>query len=158
MHVSLSPFLIGGVGRRCRGDILVNIEYLAGSRYGDEFYGNDQANLVYGMEGNDVLVGDGGDDQLDGAGNDVLDGGDGADYMRGGTGNDHYFVNHADDVVIEYADEGLDTDTARIDGDHVEYPEGEGIDTVNARTDYTLEGPRREPGAARRQRRQRHRK
>jgi|EndMetStandDraft_8_1072994.scaffolds.fasta_scaffold11066_2 Ca2+-binding RTX toxin-like protein len=140
VHVSLSPFLIGGNwGGDAEGDILVNIEYLAGSRYGDEFYGNDQANLVYGMEGNDVLVGDGGDDQLEGgAGNDVLDGGDGADYMRGGTGNDHYFVNHADDVVIEYADEGLDTDTARIDGDHVEYPEGEGIDTVNARTDYTL--------------------
>ena len=140
VHVSLSPFLIGGNwGGDAEGDILVNIEYLAGSRYGDEFYGNDQANLVYGMEGNDVLVGGGGDDQLDGgAGDDVLDGGDGADYMVGGTGNDHYVVDTAADVVIEYADEGLDTDNARIDGDHVEYPEDEGIDTVNARIDYTL--------------------
>jgi Ca2+-binding RTX toxin-like protein len=142
VRVSLNPFLLigGNSGGDAEGDILVNIEYLVGSRYGDELYGNDQANLVYGMEGDDVLVGGGGGDQLDGgAGDDVLDGGDGADWMVGGTGNDHYFVNHADDVVIEYADEGLDTDTARIDGDHVEYPEDGGIDTVNARTDYTLE-------------------
>jgi Ca2+-binding RTX toxin-like protein len=141
VRVSLNPFLLigGNSGGDAEGDILADIEYLVGSRHGDELYGNDQANLVYGMEGNDVLVGDGGDDQLNGgAGDDVLDGGDGADYMIGGTGNDHYFVNHADDVVIEYADEGLDTDNARIDGDHVEYPEDEGIDTVNARTDYTL--------------------
>jgi Ca2+-binding RTX toxin-like protein len=141
VHVSLNPFLLigGNSGGDAEGDILVNIEFLVGTRYGDELYGNDQANLVYGMEGNDALVGDGGDDQLEGgAGNDVLDGGDGADYMRGGTGNDHYFVNHAGDVVIEYTDEGLDTDHARIDGDHVEDLEDEGIDTVNARTDYTL--------------------
>ena len=141
MRVSLNPFLLigGNSGGDAQGDILVNIEFLVGSRYGDELYGSDQANLVYGMEGNDVLVGGGGGDQLDGGpGEDELDGGDGADYMIGGTGNDRYFVNHADDVVIEYGDEGLDTDNARIDGDHVEYPEDGGIDTVNAWTNYTL--------------------
>jgi Ca2+-binding RTX toxin-like protein len=140
VRVSLSPFLLigGNSGGDAQGDILVNIEFLVGSRHDDELYGNDQANLMFGMEGNDVLVGDGGDDQLEGGdGEDVLDGGDGADYMKGGTGNDRYFVNHAGDVVVEYADEGLDTDNARIDGDHVENPDG-GIDTVYSRTDYAL--------------------
>ena len=57
VHVSLQPFvLIGGgnTGGDAEGDTLVNIEDLAGSRYDDELFGNDQANLLWGMEGNDV--------------------------------------------------------------------------------------------------------
>jgi Ca2+-binding RTX toxin-like protein len=69
VHVSLSPFLLiggGNSGGDAEGDILVNIEDLAGSRYDDELYGNDQANLLWGMEGNDVINGGGGGDEIDG--------------------------------------------------------------------------------------------
>ncbi|MGA7485676.1 MAG: calcium-binding protein [Xanthobacteraceae bacterium] len=69
VHVSLSPFLLiggGNTGGDAEGDILVNIEDLAGSRYDDELYGNDQSNLLWGMEGNDVINGGGGGDEIDG--------------------------------------------------------------------------------------------
>ncbi len=39
----------------------------------------------------------------------VLDGGAGADVMRGGRGNDTYVVDNAGDVVMENAEEGVDT-------------------------------------------------
>ena len=53
----------------------------------------------------------------------VLNGGKGADTMAGGAGDDLYFVDDAGDVVIEAADEGIDTVRARTDftlGDSVE--------------------------------------
>jgi Ca2+-binding RTX toxin-like protein len=40
---------------------------------------------------------------------DTLDGGSGADYMSGGLGDDVYYVDTIQDVVIEYAGEGVDT-------------------------------------------------
>ncbi|MFT4053511.1 MAG: family 16 glycosylhydrolase [Novosphingobium sp.] len=43
------------------------------------------------------------------AGNNVLDGGAGADTMTGGLGDDTYYVDRADDVVIEKPGEGNDT-------------------------------------------------
>ena len=69
VHVSLGPFLLiggGNSGGDAEGDTLVNIEDLAGSRYDDELFGNDQANLLWGMEGNDVINGGGGGDEIDG--------------------------------------------------------------------------------------------
>ena len=69
VHVSLAPFILigsGNSGGDAEGDTLVNIEDLAGSRYDDELYGNDQANLLWGMEGNDVLIGGDGGDEIDG--------------------------------------------------------------------------------------------
>jgi Ca2+-binding RTX toxin-like protein len=69
VHVSLQPFLLiggGNSGGDAEGDTLVNIEDLAGSRYDDELFGNDQANLLWGMEGNDVINGGGGGDEIDG--------------------------------------------------------------------------------------------
>ncbi|HEX9964157.1 MAG TPA: hypothetical protein VGB04_04160 [Allosphingosinicella sp.] len=69
--------------------------------------GND---WLEGKGGNDWLLGGGGDDHLDGgSGNDELDGWQGSDTMIGGTGDDVYHVDSASDVVIEYADEGIDT-------------------------------------------------
>ena len=58
--------------------------------------------------GNDFLRGAGGNDTLstDG-GNDLLDGGIGDDTMNGGAGNDIYFVDSANDEIIEGAGEGV---------------------------------------------------
>jgi len=60
-----------------------------------------------------------------GAGADNLDGGQGADYLAGRAGNDTYYVDHADDTIYEYADEGFDMVSASTDyvlgaGVHVE--------------------------------------
>jgi Ca2+-binding RTX toxin-like protein len=43
------------------------------------------------------------------AGNNLLDGGLGADQMTGGAGNDTYYVDDANDQIIELADQGNDT-------------------------------------------------
>jgi Ca2+-binding RTX toxin-like protein len=66
--------------------------------------GNDV--LATGVTGvvNDRLSGEAGDDQLNG--------GAGADTMSGGLGNDTFYVDDAADVVLELANEGLDTVTA----------------------------------------------
>jgi len=76
VHVSLNPFHLigsGNWGGDAEGDTLFNIENLTGSRYDDELYGNNQANLLWGMEGNDVING--------GGGGDAIDGGDGIDTV-----------------------------------------------------------------------------
>ena len=62
--------------------------------------GNALNNTLTGNSGANVLSGGDGDDVLNGAG--------GADQMSGGLGNDLYVVDHASDVVIELAGEGVD--------------------------------------------------
>jgi Ca2+-binding RTX toxin-like protein len=65
---------------------------------------------LVGTAGPDSLVGGPDNDTLDGAaGNDTLDGGLGADRMVGRTGDDTYYVDSAQDVVIEFGGEGNDT-------------------------------------------------
>ena len=54
-------------------------------------YGNSENNAIYGNTGNNLLNGDAG-----------------VDVMLGGAGNDTYFVDNADDIVVENADEGTD--------------------------------------------------
>lgn len=65
---------------------------------------------IIGTPGDDSLTGTDGDDRIDGL--------KGADTMVGGAGNDVYVVNNPGDVVIEF--------------------EGEGVDRVEARINYTL--------------------
>ena len=73
----------------------------AGNTVTNVIIGNSADNTLYGLTGDDTLTGN--------AGNDLLDGGTGADQMAGGAGDDTYIVDEAGDVVIEAADEGVDT-------------------------------------------------
>lgn len=63
-----------------------------GNTLNNTLVGNDGVNTLRGLEGNDVLNG--------GKGNDVL---------IGGVGNDTYVIDSLDDVIVENADEGVDT-------------------------------------------------
>ena len=87
-------------------DTLSGFENLTGSGFDD---------ILTGNTGNNVLTG--------GAGNDTLNGGTGADTLIGGIGNDNYIVDNAGDLVVEGADEGIDTVQATVNytlGDNVE--------------------------------------
>ena len=71
--------------------------------------GSSNDNIINGNAGNNTLNGGVGSDILNGgAGNDILDGGTGADTMAGGVGDDTYYIDNANDVVIENAGEGYD--------------------------------------------------
>jgi Ca2+-binding RTX toxin-like protein len=81
-----------------------------GNADGNVIQGNSGANQLFGLEGNDELRGGDGNDTLDGGvGNDLLDGGAGTDNLSGGVGDDVFLVDQAEDIVIENADEGIDT-------------------------------------------------
>jgi Ca2+-binding RTX toxin-like protein len=77
----------GGAG----WDTLSGIDGLIGSGHDDTLTGRTGANTLLG-----------------GAGNDTLDGGSGVDSLDGGLGNDTYWVDNADDVVTERANQGID--------------------------------------------------
>ena len=120
-----------------------------GSKGADSLHGNEAANLIAGLDGDDRLYGNGGDDTLRGgngrdelyggtghdrlfgdAGDDLLVGGEGADFLdggygkdrlEGGNGDDTYVVDSVEDLVVEWAANGLG-----------------GTDTVQAHVSYTL--------------------
>lgn len=80
------------------GDNIERMKYTGNGNFVG--YGNDLGNLINSGDGNDTIYG--------GAGNDSFFSGTGRDTLYGGTGNDSYRINSADDLVIEYADEGID--------------------------------------------------
>ena len=72
--------------------LTVNVETLVLQGGADlQGYGNGLANTLYGN-----------------AGNNLLDGSGGVDILVGGVGNDTYFVDNADDAVVENTGEGND--------------------------------------------------
>jgi Ca2+-binding RTX toxin-like protein len=74
--VSVNLMLGMNTSGDAQGDILTDIENLAGSRFGDTLTGNLAANVLSGGEG---------DDQISGSfGNDLIVGGAGADQLDGG--------------------------------------------------------------------------
>jgi len=67
-------------------------------------------NLIMTGTGDSSAAGNGLNNTLTGnCGNNLLDGGLGADTMIGGAGNDTYIVDNVGDVVVENANEGIDT-------------------------------------------------
>lgn len=81
------------------------IENAIGGMGNDKLTGNNANNNLDGGPGNDVMYG--------GAGNDIFDWDgskrSGTDTMHGGIGDDVYVLDSANDVVIEYSNEGNDT-------------------------------------------------
>ncbi len=79
-----------------------NADYIAGGAGNDLIYGDNGNDMLDGGAGDDRIYGGSGTDRLwGGAGNDVLDGGTGFDIMSGSEGSDTYYVDDANDVVVE---------------------------------------------------------
>jgi serralysin len=94
--VSVSLATGRGYYGTAEGDVLVNIENLAGSGFADTLEGNGAANTLYGGEGGDWLKGGGGADSLYGdSGNDALKGGGGSNLLVGGAGIDTVLYSDA---------------------------------------------------------------
>lgn len=73
----------GAEGTGPGGDVLINVEQVIGSAFGDTITGSNLDDQLMGGDGNDQLTG--------GTGHDLLAGGDGADVLNGGDGNDHLY-------------------------------------------------------------------
>lgn len=96
-------------------DTIHNIENLNGSRFADQFIGNEAAN---------VLVGNGGNDTLDGYdGNDLLSGGAGDDLLVGGSGSDTavFTGKFSDYTITVIAGGGIRITDNRASGDGADY-------------------------------------
>lgn len=79
-------------------NVFSGVEDAIGSAFDDKLVGTDRDNYLTGKDGNDTL-----------------DGAAGADTMSGGFGNDTYFVDNAEDVIVEEGD-GNDTVYTTIAG------------------------------------------
>jgi Ca2+-binding RTX toxin-like protein len=76
------------------GDVYIQIENLAGSRFADTLAGDTLGNQLIGGKGDDLLLGRDGDDVvLGGSGADTLDGGAGRDRLIGGADADVFDFN-----------------------------------------------------------------
>lgn len=101
-------------GGHAEGDLLLNIEGLIGSAYGDLFFGDAGRNVFRGQGGNDRLFGGGDHDTLDGGGgDDILGGGAGDDELRGGSGIDTATFEDAGLAVAADLASGLAFDGGR---------------------------------------------
>jgi len=99
-----------GIGAHAAGDILVGIENLTGSNFGDLLRGGAQTannpttdNVLSGMGGGDLMLGD--------AGNDTLFGGAGGDIMTGGMGDDSFLFDNLSaeqDIITDFDQNGDD--------------------------------------------------
>jgi Ca2+-binding RTX toxin-like protein len=105
----IAPSTVTFIGDQGNGD--ASDDFFDGSAANRhlELFGHNGNDTLIGGNQNDLLSGGNGRDWLTGnAGNDTLNGGIGVDILDGGTGNDVYYVQNAGDVVIEFADSGVD--------------------------------------------------
>jgi Ca2+-binding RTX toxin-like protein len=119
VHVDLAA--AQGVWGDAQDDILVSIENVIGSAFGDRIIGDGGSNLLSGLQGDDVLHGGAGSDRLlGGEGIDLLLGGSGADVLDGGAGSDwaQYFGSSAAVTILLYTDQasGGDAQGDQLDG------------------------------------------
>ncbi|WP_165497793.1 calcium-binding protein [Pseudoduganella albidiflava] len=84
-----------------RGAQKITLKNVEQVQFADGVKTLDQLYLNVASVADDTLSGTDGDDQMNGLA--------GADQLAGGKGNDLYTVDNAGDVVIELADEGIDT-------------------------------------------------
>lgn len=119
-------------------------ETLNGTAGNDYIYAYGGGDTVYAGDGNDVIYGgDGADSLYGGAGDDQLSGGGGGDYMEGGTGNDTYYVQSADDRVVEFSNEGIDTVVSSL----TNYRIGANIERLRIADDAALDAAGRSNGS-----------
>ena len=78
-------------GGHAEGDVIIDIENVIGSDYGDVLEGDSGDNWLRGGPGNDEISGN--------DGNDVLEGSAGADRLSGGAGEDTASYEHSDAAV-----------------------------------------------------------
>ena len=71
--------------------------------------GRGNVTIARGTVIENAIGGTGSDFMIGNAADNILDGGFGADSLHGGLGNDTYRVDRVDDVVFEFAGEGIDT-------------------------------------------------
>jgi Ca2+-binding RTX toxin-like protein len=91
--------------------LAANVENLqAANGIAHRFTGNALDNAITGGAGADILLG--------GAGHDTLDGGSGIDRLYGGIGDDTFVVT-AGDVIVEGANQGIDTVLVSHAGNYV---------------------------------------
>lgn len=97
----IADSIFGGIGQDSLFGNSGN-DTIDGGNDNDVISGGADDDSILGGNGIDSLSGDDGDDTIDGgAGNDTIDGGTGADSMVGGDGDDTYYVDNANDVIIE---------------------------------------------------------
>ncbi|WP_275689470.1 putative Ig domain-containing protein [Nitrosomonas sp. JL21] len=118
---------------------------LRGTSGSDILKGESVNDILYGFAGDDTLSGNAGDDRLNGgsgndtliggSGNDKLSGGKGRDLMLGGVGNDVYRVDNANDLTVEYRNEGIDRIFSTVTftlGKHFEHLTLTGTSSIDA--------------------------
>uniref|UniRef100_UPI0035B1B17A calcium-binding protein n=1 Tax=Rhizorhabdus sp. TaxID=1968843 RepID=UPI0035B1B17A len=128
-RVSIDLNLQGQVqnnGLGAGSDILIGIENIQGSRYGDRLTGDDNANHIDGMDGSDLIDGRGGDDELYIS----SDFGNVRVTMMGGDGDDRISAYFADRVTLDGGN-GDDEIIARVENAVIDAGAGDDMVTVD---------------------------
>jgi Ca2+-binding RTX toxin-like protein len=90
--------LATGTGRygSASRDVIVNVENIYGSEFGDKLTGDSGVNRLNGQLGNDIIDG--------GGGNDYIIGGEGNDTLTGGAGADVFIfeTNFGNDTITDF--------------------------------------------------------
>ena len=87
----------------------IGSDHIEGKYWAEFIRGNAGDDIIGGGAGNNSILGDAGNDILRGDnGNDTLNGGADVNHLFGGKGDDTFIVT-SKDIIVEFADEGVDT-------------------------------------------------